>query len=146
MRYIRAFWIALMMTLRGEKVEIPFARLREWIDQSTKRLDEAVKVADQSGFGKRERKQLVLKLDGRDTTMQTVLDAINHHLTEEYLYLLNNITDHSITAIYASNMNDQYFIMRLRDEPTIQQNSALHNAIANLSQQLNSIPPSTEIN
>ncbi|MEQ8672540.1 MAG: hypothetical protein RLP44_25105 [Aggregatilineales bacterium] len=145
MRYIRAFWITLLMTLRGEKPQLRYARLREWINQSSTQLEHVMMIADQSGFGKRERKQLSLKLDGRDTTMQTVIDALKHHLGEEYPYLLNNITEHSVTAIYASNMNDQYFVMRLRDESAIQQNAPLHEAISKLSQQLNSIPPSTEI-
>lgn len=145
MRYIRAFWIALLMTLRGEKPQIRFARLHEWIHQSKQLLDEVVTLADQNNFGKRERKQLMLKLDGRDMTMQTVLDAVQHHLGEEYPYLLNNITEHSVTAIYASNMNDQYYVMRLRDDPAIQQNPTLREAISKLSQHLNSIPPSTEI-
>ena len=144
-RYIRAFWVALKMTLRGETVELPYQRLHDWIAEVQPLVENVTIAAQESGMTREKREQHQLKLDGRNTSMQTILDAVHHHISDEYPYLLANLTEHSITAIYASNMNDQYFISRLRDDATVQQYQALHAAIAKLSEQLNAIPPSTEI-
>jgi hypothetical protein len=144
-RYIRAFWVALKMTLRGETVQLPYQRLRDWIAEGEPLIKAIESAAEQDGFIREQREQHQLKLDGRNTSVSTVLDAVRHHLLEEYPFLLNNLTDHSITAIYASNMNDQYFVARLRDDTILQQYVAFHAAIIRLSEHLNNIPPSTEI-
>lgn len=144
-RYLRAFWVALMMTLRGQTPGRSHQRLWEWIEGAVPLTQAVNVVAEKNNLTKAQRQQITLKLDGRETSMQTILSAIKHHLTEEYPYLLMNLTEHSITAIYASNMNDQYFMTRLKDTDALQQYPAVQQALNQLSDHLNSIPPSTEI-
>ncbi len=144
-RYLRAFWVALMLTIRGQTPTRRYQRLWDWIDSAvplTQAIDEA---CEKSGLDKAQRQQTRLTLDGRETSMQTVLNTFKHHFTEEYPYLLNNLTEHSITAIYASNMNDQYFISRLHDSEPIVQNDTVLQAISRLGEHLGNIPPSTEL-
>jgi len=88
----------------------------------------------------------VLKIEGREMTTLTILKAVAYHNKEEYPYLLHNLTEHSLTAIYASNMNDQFHVMRLRDSAVVADASeAVQQAIAALSDHLNNIPPSNSL-
>ena len=137
MRYIRAFFTALRMTIRGEKVILPYKRLHDWLTEAEKHSAaalEAVEAAD----------QITVKVDGREQDVQTILKAVHYHVAEEYPYLLDNLTEHSITAIYASNMNDQYALARLTEDATLSQ-AATQQVIERLNQHLHNIPPSNDL-
>lgn len=145
MRTIRAFTKALQMTLRGETVPPhPHARLHDWIAEGERRASIVIRVADKAGFDVAKRKAVTLKIDGRTTNANTLLEAVAFHLREEYPYLLKNFTEHSITAIYASNANDQYAIARLseHDAPV---EPAVTRALADLRAHLDAIPPGSEL-
>lgn len=144
LRYMRALWVALRLTLRGQSPPPrPYARLRAWIDQTPALVAAIYAAADRNGLDKNARKVLLLKLDGRDMTVQTVLAAVEHHARQEYPYLLRHLTDHSITAIYASNLDDQYRVSRLRDSQLLPAGAA-RDALARLSAHLSAIPPSND--
>lgn len=144
LRYARAFWVALKLTLRGQSpAPHPYARLNAWIEQTPALVAAIYAAADRDGLDKNARKVLLLKLDGRDMTVQTVLAAVDHHARQEYPYLLRHLTDHSITAIYASNLDDQYRITRLRDSQLLPAGAA-REALTRLSAHLNGIPPSND--
>jgi hypothetical protein len=146
MRYIRAFFQALAMTLRGETPPPrPYARLHAWIEEGETHVKAVYTAAKEAGYDAAKRKATNLKLDGRDTTMETILNVVAFHMREEYPHLLTNLTDHSITAIYAANMNDQYNIARLSTHDTLQNAPDLQARIAALSAHLNDIPPSNEL-
>lgn len=142
MRYVRAFFIALGMTLRGQTPPpAPNAPLRAWLAAGLPLVMAVIRAADQEGLNEAIRKRLMLRIDGRDMSMHTLLAGVEHHLRQEYPYLLQHLTDHSVTAIYASNMNDQYRLMRLRDSDLLTEQAAVREAVARLSEHLNSIPP-----
>src|SRR5690349_12461935 len=106
MRYIRTFFTALRMTLRGERPpESPHAALIAWIQQAGKLVDAVYAATDQNGIAKAERQKIVIRIDSRNMSVETILATLRHHTSTEYLYLLRNMSAHSITAIYASNLN-----------------------------------------
>jgi hypothetical protein len=144
-RYVRAFVIALKMTLKGEQPAAhPYAPLLQWMDRTPGLVADVYKAAERDGFDRETRDQLTLKLDGRGVSMQTVLEAVEYHARQEYPYLLRNLTSHSLTAIYAGNMNDQYNIMRLRDVEDLKETTT-RQAVTRLSEHLDTIPASNDL-
>lgn len=143
MRFVRAFFIALKMTLRGEKPPaLSYQPLIDWIEQGKKLADDALAAAEKGSLMRDD--PLTLKIDGREQTIRTVLSAVHYHLSTEYPYMLRHLTQHSITAIYASNLNDQYAVASLRENERVSSSPAAR-AIAALSDHLNAIPPSAEM-
>jgi len=142
MRYIRAVIKALRLTIQGE--QLPYQPLLEWLDQGQKLSQAAISAAENAGFDKTSRAQITIKADGREQSMEVILKAVQYHLGQEYPYLLQNLTEHSITAIYASNMNDQHLMRQLREVEAVQ-GSPMAPAVIALSDHLNNIPPSTSL-
>lgn len=140
LRYIRAFWKALGMTLRGETPpRPPYAPLRVWIDEAGKLATAAVAAAEQGGMDPAARRAFTVRIEGRDMSLHTILETVRHHTGEEYPYLLRHLTNHSITAIYASNMNDQFYVARLADDDRLAGHDLLA-ALARLRDHLHQIP------
>jgi hypothetical protein len=144
MRYLRAFFLALWMTIRGEKPERLHERLWVWVEKTPPLVEAVVEAADENGLDKDERRAIMLNVDGREQSVQTVLDAIHYHTKEEYPYLLQNPVDSHITAIYASNMNDQYAVQVMYSTKALQ-DTEVNQKVEALANHLNAIPPSTEL-
>lgn len=130
-RYVRAFMTALQMTLRGE--EIPHVDMRRWLDEAARYIDTVERTASVNP------EKVVLRIEGRDVSMAHILAALRYHITEEYPYLLRHPTEHNFTAIYASNMNDQFWTMKLEAAPELQDKQTLA-AVTALRQHLEAIP------
>ncbi len=144
MRYIRAFFTALRMTLRGEKPPTsPHAPLIAWIRQADQLVNDAYQAAESSGITKAHRQKIILRIDSRNMSAETILATVRHHTSTEYPHLLRNMTKYSILAIYASNLNDQYFVSRLKEASELQA-PAIKQVVERLSAHLDSIPPSNE--
>ena len=147
MRYVRAFFGALKMTLRGERIQSPaertFPRFFAWLTEAQRRVAAAYQQADAAGFDKAGRKALTVKIDGRDMSAETILGGVRHHLEREYVFLLEDYHAHSLTSIYASNLNDRYWLMRLVDAPELPE--GVRAALVELQAHLDAIPPSNEV-
>jgi len=147
MRYIRAFFTALKLTLSGEApATLAYQPLIDWLETTHQHAETVLEVADENGFDANKRKALTIMADGREQSMETIIKAVAYHTGEEYPYMLKHMTEHTITAIYASNMNDQYLVLRLAEK--VQTDDALapiYKAIRALQDQLNTIPPSTSL-
>ncbi len=142
-RYLRAFVIAFKMTLRGEQPgALKYAAFVDWTRQAVLLVDAVYAAADSGGMSESLRRTIRLRLDGRDMNMETILAALRHHFTQEYPYLLRHDIAHNLTAIYASNMNDQYWLARLRDAEPLQ-DSPVRAAAAVLIAHLDAIPSLT---
>lgn len=144
MRYIRAFWTALKMTLRGERLSRPYEPLWQWVEEGGKLAKSALQTADANGMPQPVRQQGRLKIEGRDMSMDVILSTVAYHMEQEYPHLLVSGSAHTLTAIYASNMNDQYYVRRLGDSNLID-NPDIQRAVKSLDDHLHAIPPSTEI-
>jgi len=144
MLYMRAFFKALRLTLRGERYIRPYDRLWVWIEEGAKvheSLKSALKAAD---FNAARQKEMTIRIEGREMSIGAILGGVEYHLNVEYPYLLQHFTEHSITGIYATNMNDQYYVSRLVDVE-VSGSQDVNAALKQLNMHLHSIPPSTEI-
>ncbi|MCY3834661.1 MAG: hypothetical protein OXG85_16745 [Chloroflexi bacterium] len=136
-RFARAFFQALRLTLRGES--LPGARykpLETWIAQGLTLLETAEKlsVTEHVSWA-----TLRLKLDGRPTSLDTTLAMLRHNLVDEYPRLMRLDDPHSLTVIQSSNLNDQYRVDQFAEADAVA-SPALRRALAELSQHLSNLP------
>jgi hypothetical protein len=74
-RYIRAFFLALKMTITGEKPpSAPHAALQTWIESLPSLTQSVIKVADDAGVDKSAREKISMKIDGREQSLHTILE------------------------------------------------------------------------
>lgn len=140
-RYLRAFFVALRMTLRGEQPPPPrYPTLTAWTQQTVKLVDAVYTVAEQQGIDRARRQTLVLHVDKRDISVETILATIRHHAAQEYPYLLRVDIAHNLTALYASNLNDCYLALRLSELDALQA-PPLKTTLDALRNHLEAVPP-----
>ncbi|MCY3978951.1 MAG: hypothetical protein OXG23_12700 [Chloroflexi bacterium] len=136
-RFARAFIQALRLTLRGESHAPPhFRALEDWIATSMTLLDAAERAA---AAAKVDAAALRLKLDGRQTSLETSLAMLRHNLLEEYPRLIRLDDPHSMTVVQSSNLNDQYRIGQFAAAAAIS-SPALRRALAELNEHLQNLP------
>lgn len=146
MRYIRAFFVALWLTLAGKQPEKkPYAPLLDWIDRTQALVSEVFRTAEQQQMSKAEREALKLVIEGRQRSMQNILATVAYHAAQEYPHMLQHEgSQHSLTAIYATNMNDQHSVMRLSEAESLT-NENIKAALTALREHLSAIPPSKDL-
>lgn len=132
---------ALGMTLRGEEVQRPFGKLRDWIEQTAILSAETLRQADALGIDEPQRKTFTERIDGRTVSLDVALTTLRYHASTEYPHLVHNANEHGITAIYASNLNDSYAIRRFAESDVLH-NSRLRSLLQRLAAHLEAIPPS----
>jgi hypothetical protein len=138
-RYARAFITALRMTLRGEQPPgLRHPELYAWIKQMAILVAELAAAVDQAGLDK---KNIVVRLDGRPLSLDKVLEIFHYQATQEYPSLLGTSAGRrfNIGAIHATNMNDRFWLSLLREEASLQ-NPAVQAALAHLNDHLETIP------
>lgn len=144
-RYWRAFTQALTMTLRGEKLSPPLpSPLALWTQHYALLVEALITAADHNGLDQTRRKQIMLRLDGRQISLETALATLRFHAREEYNSLLQNgINQHVLNTFQASNMNDRYWLAQLLETPELQAAGlqspiiSLDSHLANLSSAIN---------
>lgn len=136
-RYLRAFVLAFQMTLRGEKPPQSPA-IMVWSRQLSQLMDEVYAVAEQNGLDKDMRRQTRIRLDGRVMSVETALATVRYHAGQEYPTLIGyGINNTNLNAIYASNMNDRYWITRLLEDLS---HPAVQAALNRVASHLDAIP------
>jgi hypothetical protein len=139
-RYFRAFFIALSMTIQGKKPPPPpHPELTAWTRRAVVLVDELAAALDSRGLNKSARLSIVVRLDGRPLNLDTIVSTLRYHTAQEYPSLLRFVGRFNRGAIQATNMNDLYWLSRLREEATLQ-DSQLQDALTRLSDHLTSIP------
>ena len=142
-RYLRAFRRALGMTLRGEVYTapaVPQSPFASWISQYGILIAAVLKAADQSGIDQALRKQIKLRLDGRQMNLETALMTLKFHATDEYPSLVKQGTGRGVqNTLYATNMNDRYWISKIVEAPELQE-PVVQKALADLDAHLDAIP------
>jgi hypothetical protein len=134
-RYVRAFFIALRMTLRGESVPSQ-APLAVWMAQGVEQLDAIEQLAARHDI---DPQQVVLHIDARNITMSTILRTVRFHLTDEYPVLLRQFSEQGLTVVRASNIDDHYRLTRLETAPELR-GTPVEQAVAGLAVHLEAIP------
>lgn len=142
LRLLRAFILALKMTLRGEKPNPPaLPPIVVWSRQLVERVDAVSRAADAHGLDKSARQNLTLRLDGRMRNVEFVLATVRYHAAQEYPSLFQNgLSSRHLNAVYATNMNDQYWVSRLLEVDALQA-APLHAALDQLRLHLETVPP-----
>lgn len=136
-RFALAFIQALRLTLRGESLTPShFRALEDWIATSMTLLADAERAA---AAAKVDPAALRLKLDGRQTSLETSLAMLRHNLLEEYPRLIRLDDPHSMTVVQSSNLNDQYRIAQFAAAAAIS-SPALRRALDELSEHLLNLP------
>lgn len=115
-RYARAFLLALRYTLRGEKP--PLLRVRDqypvftaWVDKTVTLIEEIERAAASAGV---DAKAVIVRVDRRDVSMETILAAVKFHAKREYPSLMVHGKDeYSPVTVQATNINDRYLVMQL---------------------------------
>ena len=115
-------------------------RLSAWALQTRELVRAVIVAANSVGLDEARRRQLALRLDKRDVTMETILATVRFHAAEEYPYLLRQPLQHNLLAIYAANLNDRYQVLRLAEVDTLQV-LPLRQSLAALLNHLHNIPP-----
>jgi hypothetical protein len=141
--YLSAFWGALWMTARGEVYTSPPAQqspLTTWINQYATLVNAVMRAADQNGLNQAARKQVKLRLDGRPMSLETALMTLQFHAAQEYPSLLRAGTGHGVhSTLYATNMNDRYWISQMAEVPELQEPD-VQKALLALDAHLDAIP------
>jgi hypothetical protein len=139
-RYVRAFFTALRMTLRGESAAPPLKHpeLHEWSRQTIGLLDAVQSAAERSGLLQGKPEQRTVIIDKRSMSLEAALQVIRHHAAREYPYLLKHYTPDSLLAIQATNLNDRYLALRLQEMDGL--SLEMQALLGRLNDHLNSIP------
>jgi hypothetical protein len=117
MRYVHAFWKALLMTARGQQVPPPaYPDLTVWAQQTVALLDEL-----DAAFAQNQVRAdvITVRLDGRDMSAQKALSVVRFHAAEEIRSLARVYGHYNLLAIQATNINDRYWVSRLAEQPAM---------------------------
>ena len=98
----------------------------------------ALEAADAEGLDQAARRKHTLTTEGRRTNMETIITSVRFHALEEFPHLLSNFSQTSMTAIYATNVNDRFLISKLFD--TLEA-GPLREAVGKIASHLEAIPP-----
>ncbi|MEM9951238.1 MAG: hypothetical protein AAF846_06555 [Chloroflexota bacterium] len=145
MRYIRTFFKALQMTMRGETITPAPARypnLQRWLDTSQEKLKQLDHIAHKNGFDEATQKAIILELDGRSWSVHLILSSVKFHLETEFPSLMNSVIEHNLTTLYALHFDDKYRVSRLAESDEIP--PAIRPALRDFATQFINIPPSTD--
>lgn len=145
MHYIRTFFKALQMTIRGETIAIADTRypnLQTWLMIAREKLDTLYDTAEKSAIDEASRKAIVLQLDGRSWSIELILSSVKFHLEAEYPSLMESIVEHNLTTLYALHFDDKYRISQLAQSEELPE--SLRPAMEDFSAHFLNIPPSTD--
>lgn len=142
-RYVRAFFGALRLTIRGElppglRVHQQYPELSAWWAGTIAGVDAVIAAADAHGFDKARRESLVLHIEKRDVSMATILAGVRFHAEKEFPHLMRVEGNYNALAIYATNMNDRYLVLRLGQAEELP--AAVREAVEGLAAHLENAP------
>jgi hypothetical protein len=140
MRYIRAFFRALTLTLRGQKppsleAEEQHEDLLAWCRETVTRVDVATAAIAANGTNAQS---LTMHIEGRDVTLKHTLDVLRYHAAREYPHLIRSQARHAILAIQALNLNDRFLVLRLIEYEGLPE--VVKAAMDSLAEHLNEVP------
>lgn len=135
-RYKPQFYEAFRKAL--ERPE-PFPNLSAWARRARALTLAVYRAADEQGLDLEARRAIILHLDKRDISMETILATILHHVQREYPYLLGERGRFNEMVLHASNLNDRYLIHSLAQVEALQQ-QPLKGRIDALCAHLDNIP------
>ena len=142
LRYVRAFFRALILTLRGQKppsleAEEQHADLLVWCRETVAHVDATNAAIAGNGTNAQS---VTMHIEGRDVTLKHTLDVLRYHTAREYPHLIRSRERHAMLAIQALNLNDRFLVLRLSEYEGLP--ASVKTAIDSLAGHLNEIPQS----
>lgn len=140
MRYARAFFKALQMTIKGESI-VPthYQPLEIWIDAGMQKLAHVITTTDNHGLSQTERQAIQLKLDGHVTSLEQTLQMVRHNFVNEYPKLIQYDDSYTMMVVQSCNMNDQYRVSQFANADKIS-SGEVKQALEDLNQHLMNLP------
>jgi hypothetical protein len=116
-RYGRAFYQALVYTLRGQKppsleAEERHRALLDWCRQTITQVDAVYETMQTHGVSA---DSVLMHIEGRDVSLDHALSAVRFHAAREFPQLIRSSSTHTVLAIQATNLNDRFLLERLRE-------------------------------
>ncbi len=144
-RTIRAFFLALKMTLKGEALqpaELRYPQLDAWRKRALQLANAVLQTATINGMDHAAREAFTVMINHRPMSMEVILQATRHNMHLEYPMLMEARIGHNLTTLYAMNLDDGYRVSQLATadelDPTIKA------ALRELAEHLQAIPPSNQ--
>ena len=142
LRYIRAFFRALILTLRGQKppsleAEEQHANLLAWCRETLAHVDTANAAIAGNVINAQS---VTMHIEGRDVTLKHTLEVLHYHAAREYPHLIRSRERHAILAIQALNLNDRFLVLRLSEYEGLP--AGVKTAMESLADHLTKIPQS----
>lgn len=114
-RYFQAFIRALDLTLRKETPQTAQLRashphIANWCKETVHVLDVIERALVKQ---KIDPQKIMLRSDGRDQSMITILTTVRFHAQQEYPYLISGGDPYSLLTLQATNLNDRFLVDRL---------------------------------
>ncbi|MCS6834888.1 MAG: hypothetical protein NZ750_02590 [Anaerolineae bacterium] len=108
-RLWRAFWQALRLTLRGQTISAPpspHPQLSAWAAEGQRLVEACQRLADAQGLSREKRRSLIVQVDRRPISLETVLSGLHYHFRMEYPSLILSDDEFSILTVSALNLDD----------------------------------------
>lgn len=118
----------------------PYPNLSAWALRTRDLVRDVIAAANAAGVDEGIRRMLMVHLDRRDVSVETILATVRFHAAEEYPYLLGQALSHNVLAVYAANLNDRYAVLRLCEHEALQV-EPLNGRLLALRQHLDDVPP-----
>ncbi len=140
-RYVRAFFIALQLTLRGEGPpphprDAQYPLLLNWMKETLALVDA---VTANASVSQTDLTQWTQPIEGRVMSADVILKAVRFHAVQEYPHLIRNEGAYGFLAIQSSNMNDVFYVSRLLTKEGLSE--PLAQALTKLHAHLRELPP-----
>lgn len=137
-RYTPRFFVQLQQAMTQTSRD-PFPPLAAWARQTRDLVREVIAAANAAGVDEAHRRMLLLHIDKRDISMETILATVRYHAAQEYPYLLGQQSQQNLLALYATNLNDRYLVLRLSQVEALQVEPVL-SRLAALRVHLDNVP------
>lgn len=136
--YARAFFKALGMTLRGETIPTVadrFPAYNAWWSEIVRQLDTINRLSSEHGV---DPTGIIIRAEGRETTMRTILDGVRYHAETEYPVLFERVGRYDYMGMIAINLNDRFLVLRLSEHAGLP--APVREAVTELGDHLAAIP------
>jgi hypothetical protein len=137
-RYQPRFFDAFLRAMT-EPPPTPYPALMRWARRTRDLVHAVYAAANAQGSHEDERRALILHLDKRDISMETILTTVRYHAAHEYPYLLGQESEQNVLAVQALNLNDRYLVLRLTQSDAAR-SSPLRDRLAALRDHLDGMP------
>jgi hypothetical protein len=138
-RYRPQFY-ALFQRAMTRSLHTPYPALSAWARRTRDLVSRVYVAANAAGFDQARRQALILHLDRRNISMETILAVVRYHAAQEYPYLLGQQSQQNILTVEALNLNDRYLVLRLSQDAALQA-EPLRARLAALREHLDRMPP-----